>query len=58
MAGRYLISGTELGILMAYCEGTKGVGLTKKIKEEGFIGNSDNTIECDAEKLNNMELFK
>ena len=54
MAGRYIITGTNLGILIGYVHAHKTMKLLKelhRIEEENFVGNSDNPIEEDIESL-------
>jgi len=48
MAGRYLITGVQLGMLIAFQEQPDREILAKKIEDKQFLGNSNNPIEADC----------
>lgn len=53
MAGRYLITGVQLGMLIAIEDRDERQQLVDKIVARQFIGCSDKHIEQDAKKLMN-----
>ena len=51
MGGRYLVSGVQLGMLLAIAEKNARDKIINKIIEDQCIGNSDKDIKKDAETL-------
>lgn len=57
MAGRYVITGVQLGILLGHKDTEKSKELLEKIQKEQFIGNSDESVENDVELLQNLSIW-
>lgn len=53
MAGRYLVTGTQLGTLIALCktDSNKCNDEINKIIEEQFVGNSNNPLKKDIKRI-------
>ena len=56
MGGRYLISGTQLGLLKAQAEDPSIIDMCDRIEEDQFVTNSDDDVVDDvAEWRNKLE---
>lgn len=57
MAGRYLVTGAQLGSLIALCklDAVKCNDLLVEITEKQFIGNSNSSIAEDVDKYSKVE---
>jgi hypothetical protein len=51
MASRYLVTGVQLGMLMAIDDVDERKKLVEEIEDKQFVGNSNNGIVKDADKL-------
>ena len=52
MAGRYLVTGVQLGMLLALEDKKERENILNKILEDQFIGNSDKSINDDCKEYN------
>ncbi len=50
MAGRYLTTGTQIGMLKTL-EGEEKLKVIKEIEDNQFIGNSANNVKDDAKEM-------
>ena len=53
MAGRYLLSGTQLGLIKGYADAGRTEEILKlidKIVKEQFVGNTNNEIKNDVKR--------
>lgn len=51
MAGRYIVTGVQLGMLLAINDGDSKKNIIKHIQEVQFVGNSENPVEEDCKKV-------
>lgn len=51
MAGRYLITGVQIGMLLAINSKKERAKILKEIQEKQFIGNSNKSVKDDAKSL-------
>jgi hypothetical protein len=57
IGGRYLISGSQVGILVAYIRNKKtkeSIKVLEKIMDKQFVGDSDNKLEKDIKTLQKL----
>lgn len=54
MGGRYLISGSQIGILKTFVKERKARDVLDEIFEDQFLGNSKETLHSDKSRLSGM----
>jgi len=58
MAGRYLITGVQLGLLKQFAAGTTNTILLERVEDDQFVGNSQNDIKIDVDALMDEWIFR
>jgi len=57
MAGRYLVTGVQLGMLVGIDKQDERKALVDKITDKQFVGNSSEHIENDVDKIIEVVAF-